>query len=103
MWATKRKIKFKNNEELVNNPKTHEMIEKLINEYQKNLASYEQIKRFVLLPRPFTMESGELTNTLKIKRAVINKRYAKLIDAMYAVDYRPKDKKDVKLDVDLSI
>ena len=103
MWATKRKIKFKNNEELVNNPKTHEMIEKLINEYQKNLASYEQIKRFVLLPRPFTMESGELTNTLKIKRAVINKRYAKLIDAMYAVDYRPKGKKDVKLDVDLSI
>ena len=103
MWATKHKIKFKNNEELVNNPKTHEMIERLINEYQKNLASYEQIKRFVLLPRPFTMESGELTNTLKIKRAVINKRYAKLIDAMYAVDYRPKGKKDVKLDVDLSI
>lgn len=103
MWATKRKIKFKNNEELVNNPKTHEMIEKLINEYQKNLASYEQIKRFVLLPRPFTMESGELTNTLKIKRVVVNKRYAKLIDAMYAMDYRPKGKKDEQLDVDLSI
>ena len=103
MWATKRKIKFKNNEELVNNPKIHEMIEKLINEYQKNLASYEQIKRFVLLPRPFTMESGELTNTLKIKRAVVNKRYAKLIDAMYAVDYRPKGKKEEQLDVDLSI
>ncbi len=103
MWATKRKIKFKNNEDLVNNPKVHEMIEKLINEYQKDLASYEQIKRFVLLPRPFSMESGELTNTLKIRRAVINKRYAKLIDAMYAVDYRPKGKKEEKLDVDLSL
>ena len=103
MWATKRKIKFKNNEELVNNPKTHEMIEKLINEYQKHLASYEQIKRFVLLPRPFTMESGELTNTLKIKRAVVNKRYAKLIDAMYAMDYRSKSKKEEeKLEVDFS-
>ena len=100
VWATKRKIKFKNNEELVNDPKIHEMIEKLINEYQKDLASYEQIKRFVLLPRPFTMESGELTNTLKIRRAVVNKRYAKLIDAMYAVDYRPKGKKEEKLDVD---
>ena len=103
MWATKRKIKFKNNEELVNNPQTHEMIEKLINEYQKHLASYEQIKRFVLLPRPFTMESGELTNTLKIKRAVVNKRYAKLIDAMYAMDYRSKSKKEEeKLEVDFS-
>lgn len=103
MWATKRKIQFKNNEDLVNNPKVHEMIEKLINEYQKDIASYEQIKRFVLLPRPFSMESGELTNTLKIRRAVINKRYAKLIDAMYAVDYRPKGKKEEKLDVDLSL
>ena len=103
MWAAKHKIKFKNNEELVNDPKVHSMIEKLINEYQKNLAGYEQIKRFVLLPRPFSMENGELTNTLKIKRSVINKRYARLIDAMYAVDYRPKGKKDMTLDVDLSI
>ena len=102
-YATKHKIQYKNREELVNNPKIHDMMEKLINEYQKNLASYEQIKRFVLLPRPFTMESGELTNTLKIKRAVVNKRYAKLIDAMYAADYRPKNKKEEKLDVDLSL
>ena len=102
IWAAKHKIKFRNNEELVNDPKVHEMLEKLITEYQKNLANYEQIKRFVLLPRPFTMENGELTNTLKIKRSVINKRYAKLIDAMYAVDYRPKGKKEEKLEVDFS-
>jgi len=102
-YATKHKIQYKNREELVNNSKIHDMMEKLINEYQKDLASYEQIKRFVLLPRPFTMESGELTNTLKIKRAVVNKRYAKLIDAMYAADYRPKNKKEEKLDVDLSL
>ena len=103
IWASKHKIKYKNNEELVNDAKVHDMIEKLINEYQKNLASYEQIKRFVLLPRPFSMDNGELTNTMKIKRAVINKRYAKLIDAMYAVDYRPRGKKEDKLDVDLSL
>ena len=104
MWATKRKIKFKNNEELVNNPKTHEMIEKLINEYQKDLASYEQIKRFVLLPRPFSQWRAEsLPTPSRSRRAVINKRYAKLIDAMYAVDYRPKGKKEEKLDVDLSL
>ena len=45
---------------------------------------YEQINRFILMPRPFTMETGELTNTLKIRRKVINKRYAKLIHAVYA-------------------
>lgn len=89
-YAEKKKIEFKTNEELVNNPDIHKMIEERINGYQKDLASYEQIKRFVLLPRPFTMESGELTNTLKIRRAVINKRYAPLIDALYAADYRKK-------------
>ena len=100
IWATKHKIKFTTNEELVNDASVHGMMDKLINEYQKNLAAYEQIKRFVLLPRQFSMENGELTNTLKIKRAVINKRYAKLIDAMYAADYRPKGKKDEKLNVE---
>ena len=89
-WAEKRKIKFSSIEELVNNADTHRMMEQRIEGYQKDLASYEQIKRFVLLPRPFTMEAGELTNTLKIRRAVINKRYAPLIDAMYAADFRKK-------------
>ena len=85
-------IAFSSIEELVNNPDVHHMIEQRIEGYQKDMASYEQIKRFVLLPRPFTMEAGELTNTLKIRRSVINKRYAPLIDAMYAADFRKKKK-----------
>lgn len=91
-YARKQKIDFDGVEDLVNNPDIHKMIEKRIEGYQKNLASYEQVKRFVLLPRPFTMEAGELTNTLKIRRSVINKRYARLIDAMYAADFRKKSK-----------
>ena len=87
-YAGSKKIEFKSNEELVNNPDIHKMIEANIEGYQKDMASYEQIKRFVLLPRPFSMVSGELTNTLKIRRAVINKRYSRLIDAMYAADFR---------------
>lgn len=90
LYAEKKHIEFATIEELVNNPDIHYMIEERINGYQKDLASYEQIKRFVLLPRAFTMESGELTNTLKIRRPVINKRYAPLIDALYAADYRKK-------------
>ncbi len=91
-FADKKHIEYHNIEELVNNPDIHKMVEERINDYQKGLASYEQIKRFVLLPRAFTMENSELTNTLKIKRAVINKRYRPLIDAMYAADFRKKNK-----------
>ena len=91
-YADKKHIEHHNIEELVNNADIHKMMEERINDYQKDLASYEQIKRFVLLPKAFTMENGELTNTLKIKRAVINKRYRPLIDAMYAADYRKKNK-----------
>jgi long-chain acyl-CoA synthetase len=47
------------------------------------LASYEKVKKFVLLPKPFTMETGELTNTLKIKRRVVYDKYADLINKMY--------------------
>ena len=89
-YADKKHIAHADNSELVNNPEIHKMMEDRSNSYQSKMASYEQIKRFVLLPRPFSIEAGELTNTLKIRRPVINKRYAKLIDAMYAVDYRPK-------------
>lgn len=89
-YAAGKRIAAASVEELVNDKDIHAMLEQRINNYQKDLAAYEQIKRFVLLPRPFTMESGELTNTLKIRRAVINKRYAPLIDAMYAADFRKK-------------
>ena len=93
-YADKKHIEHNTIEELVNSPDIHKMIEARINDYQKGLASYEQIKRFVLLPKAFTMENGELTNTLKIKRAVINKRYSLLIDAMYAADFRKKKSAD---------
>ena len=93
-YADKKHIEHPTIEDLVNNADIHKMIEDRINDYQKDLAGYEQIKRFVLLPKAFTMESGELTNTLKIRRAVINKRYALLIDAMYAADYRKKKDKN---------
>ena len=93
-YAEKKHIQANRVEDLVNNPDIRKMIEERINDYQKGLASYEQIKRFVLLPKAFTMESGELTNTLKIKRAVINKRYRPLIDAMYAADFHKKKDKN---------
>ena len=87
-YAEKHHLNLSNNEELANSKEIHDMLEAHIADYQKDLAAFERIKHFIILPRPFSMEKGELTNTLKIKRAVINKRYAKLIDAIYTREYK---------------
>ena len=50
---------------------------------QKGMAPYEIIKKFTLIKIPFTIEAGELTNTLKIRRAVVQQKYKAQIDAMY--------------------
>ena len=71
-------------ESLCNDPRVVNHLAERIETLQQDLAAYEKIKRFVLLPKPFTMESGELTNTLKIKRRVVYERYAALIEQMYA-------------------
>ncbi|MGN1238752.1 MAG: AMP-dependent synthetase/ligase [Muribaculaceae bacterium] len=83
-YASKHKIQYRSIEELVKNSDIIKMIEARIDELQKNFASFEQIKRFTLLPKAFSMETGELTNTLKIRRSIINKLYSREIEAMYA-------------------
>ena len=83
-YARENKIPFENREQLCKDPKINEMMKERIDTLQQQLAHYEQIKRFALLPHHFTMEKGELTNTLKIKRRVLNENYKKEIDAMYA-------------------
>ena len=55
----------------------------LLKTLQQQFAHYEQIKRFTLLPEPFSMERGELTNTLKLKRSVVAKNYSEQIEKMY--------------------
>ncbi len=83
-YAREHQIPFENREQLCKNPKINEMMKERIDTLQQQLAHYEQIKRFTLLPHHFSMEKGELTNTLKIKRRVLNENYRKEIDAMYA-------------------
>lgn len=83
-YAKKKKIAFKSLDDLIHNAEIKKMIGERIDKLQKGLPSFEQIKKFTLLPKAFTIESGELTNTLKIRRPIINKHYAKEIEAMYA-------------------
>lgn len=82
-YAHKKHIQYQSKEDLIKNADIKKMLEDRINKLQKNFASFEQIKKFTLLAKSFTMESGELTNTLKIRRPVINRRYAREIEAMY--------------------
>ncbi|MBO4995878.1 MAG: long-chain fatty acid--CoA ligase [Muribaculaceae bacterium] len=83
-YARKKQIKYRSLEDLVKNSDIRKMIEERIEKLQRNFAGFERIKKFTLLPTAFTMETGELTNTLKIRRPVINAKYAREIEAMYA-------------------
>ena len=71
------------NEALINLPWVKEIIMRRITRLQQRLARYEWVKRITLLSRQFSMDSGELTNTLKLRRPVINDHYKKEIDEMY--------------------
>lgn len=82
-WAKDHNIKFENRVDLCQNEEVNKMIFERVQTLQQTLAPYEQIKHFTLLPHHFSMESGELTNTLKLRRGIINKNYKAVIDAMY--------------------
>ncbi len=82
-YARRKKIAFKSIDELIQNSEIKKMIAERIERLQNGFANFEKIKRFTLLPKEFTIESGELTNTLKLRRPIINNRYAHEIEAMY--------------------
>lgn len=82
-WADEHKVKYDKIDDLLEKKEVIAMIGSRIELLQASFASYEKVKRFILLPEPFTMESGELTSTLKIKRKAIAEKYKDIIDKMY--------------------
>ncbi|MGN0036277.1 MAG: AMP-dependent synthetase/ligase [Bacteroidaceae bacterium] len=82
-FARMQGIRFESREELLQHPKVQALFRERIDTLQQAFAHYEQVKRFTLLPKPFSLERGELTNTLKVKRSVVNQNYAREIEAMY--------------------
>lgn len=82
-YAEKKKIQYKNFEDLVKNSEIIKLIQQRIDTLQQEFASFEQVKKFTLIPREFSMELGELTNTLKIRRKIISLHFAGEIEAMY--------------------
>ena len=82
-YARQHNLKAATNAELCANRTVVGMIADRIDTLQQGLAKYEQVKRFTLLPQPFSMERGEMTNTLKVKRRVVFDHYSDEIEKMY--------------------
>lgn len=82
-YARQKGIPFESREDLCANEQIHSMMWERIETLQQQLAHYEQVKRFTLVAHHFSMENGELTNTLKLKRRVINENYKEEIEKMY--------------------
>ena len=82
-YAKQQGIAYQSLEELCNNQQVHNYLSERINTLQQDLAYYEQVKRFRLLPQPFSMERNEITSTLKMRRKVIFEHYSEEIESMY--------------------
>ena len=70
--------------QLAENPRVHEILQRGVDVVNQNLSNVERVKRFTILPEDLSMEGGELTPTLKVKRKAVNEKYAAQIDALYA-------------------
>lgn len=82
-YAREKGIVYNTLDELLQHPKIQALFRARIDTLQQAFAHYEQVKHFTLLPKPFSMERGELTNTLKLRRSVVAKNYKEVIDKMY--------------------
>lgn len=82
-WAKENGFESARLDELISHPKVRELVRKAMAEANSHLAPFETIKNFAILPNDFTVESGELTPSLKVKRKVVDERYKGLIDSLY--------------------
>jgi long-chain acyl-CoA synthetase len=88
--AQEQGIKFASNAGLAAHPWVHALIDSEVKRLTANLAQYETIKRFALLPEDFTFDNGSLTFTLKLKRRVVEQQYAGVIQSLYADVAEPR-------------
>lgn len=82
-WATKQGISFQSREDLITNQMVIREYERQIEEFNKHFGKIEQVKKFKLLPQEWTIDGGELTPTMKIKRKVILEKYKQVVAEIY--------------------
>ena len=82
-YADANRIQYQTVDELVKMKQINELLDKELTSFQKNLANFERVRKFTLLEKPFSVEDGELTPKLSVKRKVVEERYGDLIEDMY--------------------
>lgn len=82
-WCTRNGIVYSDDAQMVRNEKVKAKFDEEVKELMKTIAQYEQVKKVTILPKGFTIDSGELTPTLKLKRKIIHNKYKDLIEGMY--------------------
>lgn len=87
-WAERKELKLANlsNAEIAAHPQVIDRLQREVNELNKSFGNWEQVKRFALLPNEFSITTGELTPTLKLKRKIISLKYQSIIDGFYNAD-----------------
>jgi long-chain acyl-CoA synthetase len=81
--ASRKRILFMHRSELLEHPKVRELYHDIVEDINKDFSRFETLKRFALLPEPFTQEAGELTPTNRLRRQIIERRYRREINGMY--------------------
>jgi long-chain acyl-CoA synthetase len=82
-WCAEQGVEFNGNEKIIKNEKVIHLIKDTVERYNQNFNQVEQIKKFELLPHEWSVEGGELTPTLKLKRKVIMEKYRDAINRIY--------------------
>ena len=82
-YADSHKIPYDKLEDLVKKKEIYNLFESELTKFQKKLANYEKVRKFALLEKPFTLETGEITPSLKVKRKTVEEKYAQVIEEMY--------------------
>jgi long-chain acyl-CoA synthetase len=82
-WAHQKKVPFSNNRDLVARPEVHQLMMERVEQINQQLSNFERIKKVAILDHELSLETGQLTPSLKVKRRVVNEMYATLIESLY--------------------
>ncbi|QEE50007.1 long-chain fatty acid--CoA ligase [Flavobacterium alkalisoli] len=85
-WASRKGISVSSNEDIANNKEIHDRIQEEINDVNKKFGHWEQVKKFEITPEVWSVDGGEMTPTLKLKRKAVKEKYQKLYDKIYRTE-----------------